>query len=154
MGYEDLNKPEVLEIAEKMGIPGASKLTKDELIASITQVEQLQSNAAPVLGSPSDPQLAHLLVTLGMRTVNFTTQKQVQVGEDDMGRGEVEIRDIEDEREELSGDLTAEEAQQLEEAFGKQEWVWSKSKERFCCVVSDGMKKRRFMITETIQKVL
>lgn len=146
MDYTNMSKAEVLAIAEPLGIPGASKLTRDELIESMSKM-----TSAKEIIPAGDPKLADILATLGMRTVYFTVEEQVQVGVDDLRRPVVDVREVQHEREELSADLNEEEVVLLEEAFGKQEWVWSDSKERFCCVVTDGVHKRRFMSRE-VQK--
>lgn len=155
MDFESMTKPQVLEIAEKMEIPGAKKLSKDELVASIekvTALEAVRSNSMPL--GPANPEQVEMLKTLGVRTVHYTKEKMIKVDETDLGKDVIEIREVQLSRQELSADLEREEAQLLQETFGVLNWVWSESKERYCCVVTDGQKKRRFMVTKDIYEAL
>lgn len=93
------------------------------------------------------------LAILGMRHIPYMAQKAVKI--DRPGFGIVtEMKPAQLIRDELSADLTLDEARQLEAAFGKQAWVDFPGKDRLMVIVVDGEIKRRFMITKEIHEKL
>lgn len=89
--------------------------------------------------------------TLGTRQVETEKFQQFKVPKEGFAEDALVVKSVKVMVDELQCDLTVKEAKALERACGEQAWSFNEGNDRWQCVATDGVsKKRRFMVTPEV----
>lgn len=117
----------------------------------------LHEDAAPdpsdVTLEPQPPKKKCDLATLGMREIRYMKQQMVDIVREGFAPGK-ELRPVPMVRQDRQSNLNLEEAQSLEAALGRHEWVLNPGKGLMITYADDGTTKRRLMISPEVHEQL